>query len=598
MRKFSITDKLIIASFLISTVTILIVASFSFVNAKSAILERAFNQLNSVRVIKTNLIEKFFVNSIKDIKLAKSSTDIKKIVTQINKIDTSSSFQFIENDKIINKNSFINEMSKEHYNNIFIIGKNKKIYPIKSQENNIDVEYYKSLWRNVLDNEVFIKDFEKIDTNKAHTNLTISSRILDSLNQTIGVIVFEISSNAIDSIMLNNAPANGFGTSGESYLVGNDYLMRSSSRFQENSVLNTYVKTQAVDSAFNNISGTKVISDYRGVTVLSSYGIVDIPNLKWVILAEIDYKEVTVPIYKIRNEIVFISIFIFFIILIVIIVFSRNITYPIQKLSQAVHEVGLGNFDVEVKISNYSNDEIGELSETFNQMIKKLKTQSEELKIEKSKSLRSLIDGQEVERQRLSRELHDSLGQLLIGLKLKYENCLNKSKIENSTSNDLGVLFNQTIEETRRISNNLMPAALSEFGLTTAIRNICNDISETSKINITYNVEGSGKNLNNELKTYLFRIVQEALTNILKHSKATNAHINIIFTEQNTTINIKDNGIGFDKTKVKPLKSNGLNNISDRVALLSGDFYIISEKQKGTEINIEIPSKNNTNERN
>ena len=598
MRKFSITDKLIIASFLISTVTILIVASFSFVNAKSAILERAFNQLNSVRVIKTNLIEKFFVNSIKDIKLAKSSTDIKKIVTQINKIDTSSSFQFIENDKIINKNSFINEMSKEHYNNIFIIGKNKKIYPIKSQENNIDVEYYKSLWRNVLDNEVFIKDFEKIDTNKAHTNLTISSRILDSLNQTIGVIVFEISSNAIDSIMLNNAPANGFGTSGESYLVGNDYLMRSSSRFQENSVLNTYVKTQAVDSAFNNISGTKVISDYRGVTVLSSYGIVDIPNLKWVILAEIDYKEVTVPIYKIRNEIVFISIFIFFIILIVIIVFSRNITYPIQKLSQAVHEVGLGNFDVEVKISNYSNDEIGELSETFNQMIKKLKTQSEELKIEKSKSLRSLIDGQEVERQRLSRELHDSLGQLLIGLKLKYENCLNKSKIENSTSNDLGVLFNQTIEETRRISNNLMPAALSEFGLTTAIRNICNDISETSKINITYNVEGSGKNLNNELKTYLFRIVQEALTNILKHSKATNAHINIIFTEQNTTINIKDNGIGFDKTKVKPLKSNGLNNISDRVALLSGDFYINSEKQKGTEINIEIPSKNNTNERN
>jgi len=242
MRKFSITDKLIIASFLISTVTILIVASFSFVNAKSAILERAFNQLNSVRVIKTNLIEKFFVNSIKDIKLAKSSTDIKKIVTQINKIDASSSFQFIENDKIINKNSFINEMSKEHYNNIFIIGKNKKIYSIKPRVNNIDIEYYKSLWHNASDNEVFIKDFEKIDTNNAHTNLTISSRILDSLNQTIGVIVFEISSNAIDSIMLNNAPANGFGSSGGLSFTG------ASSDFGASSMNSLRMRSRSISS--------------------------------------------------------------------------------------------------------------------------------------------------------------------------------------------------------------------------------------------------------------------------------------------------------------------------------------------------------------
>ncbi len=597
MRKFSITDKLIIASFLISTVTIFIVASFSFVNAKTAILDRAFNQLNSVRVIKSNLIEKFFVNSIKDIKLAKSSIDIKQIVSQINKLDTDSSFQFIEKNRIINKNSFINELSKGNYKNISIVGKNKKIYSIKPQVNNLNVMYYKGLWHSVLKSDVFVKDFQRNDKNKAHTSLTISSKISDSLNQTIGIIVFEISSNTIDSIMLNNAPANGLGISGESYLVGNDYLMRSSSRFQENSVLNTCVRTEAVDSAFNNISGTKVIKDYRGITVLSSYGIVNIIDIKWAILAEIDYKEVTVPIYNIRNEIVFISIFIFFIILIVIIVFSRNITYPIQKLSKAVHEVGLGNFNAQVKISNYSNDEIGELSQTFNQMIKKLKTQSEELEIEKSKSLRSLIDGQEVERQRLSRELHDSLGQLLIGLKLKYENCLNKSEIEINTSNDLGLLFNQTIEETRRISNNLMPAALLEFGLVTAIRNICNDISETSEINITYNVNGSGKNLNNELKTYLFRIVQEALTNILKHSKATNAHINIIFNKHKIMIYIKDNGVGFDKTKLRPLNSNGINNIRDRVSLLSGSFSIKSELQNGTEINIEIPTKRNTNER-
>ena len=580
MRRFSITDKLIITSFLLSIVTITIVASFSFVNAKSAILERAFNQLNSVRVIKTNLIEKYFINTIKEIRIIKSSSDIQNIVTQINNIS--------DTNYRIRQNSFVNEMAGENYNNIFIVGQNKKVFSFKQQAI-IDTNYNPSLWDSTINsNTIFVKDFEKLDNGK-HANLTISSAITDSANRVLGIIVFEISSNSIDSIMLNKAPSNGLGLSGESYLVGSDYLMRSSSRFQNNSILKTEVKTIAVDSALADISGTKVIDDYRSISVLSSFSKLNIPYLHWVILAEIDYKEVTVPIYKIRNEIIFISIFIFLIILIVIIIFSRNITYPLQKLNQMAHQIDLGNLDVEVKVSRYSNDEIGELSETFNKMISKLKTQTEELEFEKTKSLRSLIDGQEVERQRLSRELHDSLGQLLIGLKLKYENCLNQSGMKTNISNDLAILFDQTIEETRRISNNLMPAALSEFGLTTAIRNICNEISETSKINIQYHVEGSGKNLKTETKTYLFRIVQEALTNIVKHSQAQNANIDIAFTSDNIIIDIKDNGVGFDQKTIKPQNSNGLNNINDRVSLLSGKFTIQSEYSKGTEINIVIP---------
>jgi len=590
MRKFSIADKLIIASFLLSTITILIVASFSFINAKAAILERAFDQLNSVRVIKTNLIEDFFTNSIKDVNLAKNTSDTKNILTQINST-TNSNNAFHLLDRIrFHKNNFINQMQEKCYDNIFIIGKNKLVYSIKSQAIQ-DTIRYRNIWKRIsLSDTILINDFDTIDYD--FSNLTVSSRILDSLHQMIGIIVFEISSRSIDSIMLNNAPSNGLGISGESYLVGFDRLMRSSSRFQEKSILRTIVNTEAVDSAFANKAGTKVIKDYRNIPVLSSYSKINIPNLNWAILAEIDYKEVTIPIYKIRNEIVFISIFISLIILVVIIIFSRNITYPIQKLNQAAHEVGAGNLDVKVKINNYSNDEIGELSETFNQMIQQLKTKTKELELEKSKSLRSLIDGQEVERQRLSRELHDSLGQLLIGLKLRYENCLNQSKIKTTTVYDLGLLFDKTIEETRRISNNLMPAALSEFGLITAIRNICNEISEASKIDVQYDVKGSGKQLDLEIKIYLFRIIQEALTNILKHSKAQKASIKINFENEAILINIKDDGIGFDVSRIKPLNSNGLNNIRDRVSLLSGEFNINSEISKGTVITIKIPTKN------
>lgn len=594
MKKFSISDKLILAFVFISIMTIFIVASYSFYKTKEAVLERTFNQLTSVRVVKTNLIEKFFFDCINDVQLSKSSSDVKEIVKQINQFNNSSNYNIL-NDSLIDFNiPFVNEMSKKHYTDISIIGKNKLVYYIKTSKSSYNKlnKDYDSLWINSTSSEsVYIRDLTKPDS-LSQPVITISSKISDSSNNIIGIIVFEISLNSIDLIMLENNPLNGLGTSGESYLTGHDFLMRSSSRFQPNSVLNTIVKTEAVDSAFNDLPGTKIIDDYRGISVLSSYSKINIPNLDWIILAEIDFKEATIPIYRIRNETAFISIFIFFIVLIVVIILSKKITYPVKRLNQAALEIGAGNFDIEIK--NNLSDEIGELTDTFNKMTKKLKEQTEELKAERIKSLRSLIDGQESERQRLSKELHDSLGQLLIGLKMKYESCLNKSKLTNisdETFFDLGILFDRTIEETRRISNNLMPAALSEFGLITAIRNICNEISESTKINIQFKTDGIKNTLNLKVKTHIFRITQEALTNILKHSKAKNAIINILFKENVIIITIQDDGQGFDKSKIKLLNSHGLNNIKDRITLLSGNFTIRSEISKGTQIYIEIPTE-------
>ncbi len=592
MRRYSITDKLIIAAFLLSVIIIVIVATFSFYKAKIAILERSFSQMNSVRVIKSNLLESFFINCEKDIQLATVSSDIHKIVEEINNIKDSSTFNVLNNGFIDSKNLFLEKILKESYNNIYIIGRNKLVYPVKSNE--INSINYNLLWENTVKNKsIYFNDFSQVNSSD-NFHFTLSSNIKDSLNNTIGIIAFEILPSAIDTIMLNNDPSNGLGTSGESYLVGRDYLMRSSSRFQENSIFNTIVRTEAVDSLFADNPGTKVINDYREIKVLSSYSKVKIPYLNWGILVEIDYKEVTVPIYKIRSEIIFISIFIFLIVLILIIVLSRKITYPIQKLNQAAHEVGMGNLNVE--IHSKSDDEIGELTETFNQMIVKLKQQTKELEIEKSKSLRSLFDGQESERQRLSRELHDGLGQLLIGLKLKYGSFINKTLLTSDETYELGILFDRTIEETRRISNNLMPAALSEFGLTTAIRNICNEITENTDINVKYNVYGSGKQLDLEIKTYLFRIIQEGLTNIIKHSDAKNASIFLIFKAKYISIKIEDDGCGFNLSKNKSRKSNGINNIKDRVALLSGKIKIISKIDKGTIITINIPVKTMKNE--
>lgn len=595
MRKFSISDKLILASLLLSTVTIIIVASYSFYNTRNAILDRTFSQLNSVRAVKTNLLENFFRNRLDEVQLIKSSSDIINIVNIINDLPRNQHYKSIVDSTLQINKPFISEISNNHYNNVIIIGKNKYIYQLNSQNRYMTgiSHDFDSLWSSsVSSNFAVITDLTKPDS-LTQPIITISSKITDSSNNTIGIIVFELSHSSIDSIMLENGPDSWFGASGESYLVGRDLLMRSSSRFQSNSILSTIVETDAVKMAFKGNSGTLLIDDYRGISVLSSFGKINVTNLDWVILAEMDFEEATIPIYKIRNEIIFISIFIFFLVLLVVFILSRRITFPIQRLNHAAREIGKGNFDV--KIKHHLNDEIGDLTDTFNKMIQKLKDQSEELEIERVKSLKSLFDGQETERQRLSRELHDSLGQLLIALKLKYESCLNNIQSNKSNDNsfdDLGLLFDKTIDETRRISNNLMPAALSEFGLTTAVRNICNEISETTEINVIFNSEGNPKYLSLKEKIYLFRISQEGLTNILKHSNAKNANIDFNFKDNDLDLKIIDDGIGFEKSRIDLTNSNGLNNIKDRVSLLTGTLTIESIISKGTTLSVNIPLEN------
>ena len=112
---------------------------------------------------------------------------------------------------------------------------------------------------------------------------------------------------------------------------------------------------------------------------------------------------------------------------------------------------------------------------------------------------------------------------------------------------------------------------------------------ECSKINILFKSEGNSNDIDSKIKTYLFRIIQEALTNILKHSQANSASIQLFFDKEFVKLLIEDDGVGFDKSNIKSQNSNGLNNIKDRVALLKGTCSVKSETLKGTQIHIEIP---------
>jgi len=564
------------------------VASYSFTNAKTAILDRTFSQLTSVKVIKASLLDRFFNNCIREVQIARTSSDIVEMTETINQHKIFSSK--LAKELVQEHNTFLKEIQEVFYHRILIVGKEKQIYPISNINKFLFDQHdlgnnYNDLFQK---KELIVKDFSKI--NDSLNVISICSPIINRNDSIIGHIIFELTSASIDSIMLEYNPAHGLGISGESYLVGDDYLMRSSSRFQKKSILSTKVKTKAVEDALLGEEGTEIIKDYRGIKVLSSYKKLQLPQLNWVIISEIDYKEATIPIYSIRNEIVFFSIFIFFLVLGVTYIISQRITIPIQRLNQAARDVAEGNLNVDVPAK--TRDEIGELITSFNHM-------AYELKRERKKSLGSLIDGQDFERQRLSRELHDGLGQALIGLKLKYENCISHNKnLDNNMDNYLEVssLIDDTIEETRRISNNLMPAALKEFGLFSAMRHLCNEIANHTSINIQFHPKGNDRLIPDKEKTYLFRITQECISNIIKHSDAKQANILILIENTYVQLEVKDDGVGYDEKQVHQGKSNGLNNMKDRVKLLNGNLKILTEPGEGTYIIIEIPLKPMQNE--
>ena len=205
-----------------------------------------------------------------------------------------------------------------------------------------------------------------------------------------------------------------------------------------------------------------------------------------------------------------------------------------------------------------------------------------------------VIDVQEAENRHISRELHDGIIQTLISIKYSLEATgmfLLKNKQEKPVplkQAEDNLAF--SIQEVRRISHHMHPQILDELGLSSAIESLAIDFSKQTGVQINVTKPVLRKLLPDFINTTLYRVVQESLTNIKKHANASNVLIDIAMQESCLTLNIKDDGVGFD-TKARKQKGNngiGLRNLAERVEYHSGRFTIISS-DKGTEIVVNIP---------
>jgi signal transduction histidine kinase len=193
---------------------------------------------------------------------------------------------------------------------------------------------------------------------------------------------------------------------------------------------------------------------------------------------------------------------------------------------------------------------------------------------------RNLLFSQDAERKRISKDLHDSLGQSLL---------LVKNKISNQDE-DAKELLNNAIEEMRGISRTLYPLQLKELGITSAIHSLVEQIDENSpEVYIFADIDNIDGLLPTEHEINLFRIIQECLSNVIKHAKAKSAKLNVQKQNKKIVMTLQDNGVGFDfLSKFKNLKSLGLKTIKDRVQYIDGILRVESTPGQGSKFKIEI----------
>lgn len=272
------------------------------------------------------------------------------------------------------------------------------------------------------------------------------------------------------------------------------------------------------------------------------------------------------------------------------------LTRPILGLVEATRTVAQGDFSPRVR--RWANDEIGDLAVAFNQMISEL-GRLDELRQERENLRRKLLEGvitaQEEERRRIARELHDSTSQSLTSLKMSLQilqaNC-NSPQVD-SQVNDLRQVVDHTLDEVHDLAIQLRPAALDDLGLAVALERYTHEWRARHNIAVDMVIHLGKQRLPQEIETALYRIVQEALTNVARHAAAQTVSVLVERRRGDVVAVIEDDGRGFMLDKTIGKRHLGLLGIRERSELLGGTLSLESAPQEGTSVFVTIPVTHN-----
>lgn len=263
---------------------------------------------------------------------------------------------------------------------------------------------------------------------------------------------------------------------------------------------------------------------------------------------------------------------------------------PVSNLERAALAVRRGDFSVRVEPSAFTDPQFAEFATTFNATLDEIATDRDQLRQLASQVIRA----QEQERKRIARELHDDTAQILFAQLLRLTALKSSTSPEvRETAASLEEMTVEAIEGVRRMAVELRPPALDDLGLLAALGDLAQRFGDQRGLEVDYQARGSRGRLPAEVELVLYRVAQEAMTNVAKHANATRVWIDLDRGTDDVTLSVRDDGGGFDPTVARASDDRGLGfglfGMEERVALIGGSFKIWPRRGGGTEIFAFVP---------
>jgi two-component system, NarL family, sensor histidine kinase UhpB len=263
---------------------------------------------------------------------------------------------------------------------------------------------------------------------------------------------------------------------------------------------------------------------------------------------------------------------------------------PLTAITRTVEEVRKGNLRARADREPFSDPQIETLRETLNAMLDRLDEHGTRLLALSSQ----IIKAQEEERLRIARELHDETAQALASLLVRQRVAERSQDPEalQRTMADLRVLTAEALEGVRRMALELRPTMLDDLGLVAAVEAFARQFSQRTGVPVEVKVSRRPERLPPEVELVAFRVVQEALSNVARHSRATRAEVLLTGTTDSLVVSIADDGQGFDLPTALDSRerSLGLFGLHERAGLVGGTLSMDSEPGRGTRVRLEIPT--------
>lgn len=309
----------------------------------------------------------------------------------------------------------------------------------------------------------------------------------------------------------------------------------------------------------------------------------------WALVTEEEWKMVVSPSLQLTQMAPLVLVPAFVLALVALWFGARQIVQPLQKLEAKAAALAWGDFEA-IQESVGGISEVQHLQMELIEMSRKVRSAQEGL----HDYIGAITSAQEEERMRLARELHDDTIQAVIALKQRVQ--LAQKTVKDPTSKqslkELEMLSEQTVENLRRLTRALRPIYLEDLGLVTALEMLAREISQGNNLIVDFSKTGQERRLSHDAELSLYRIAQEALNNVVKHSNADKAELMIAFNSSTIQMEISDNGKGFiaskSPTEFAPKGHFGLLGIHERADLIGAKLEIESVLGQGTKLTLRV----------